>query len=70
MQIDEMRLMDIETRIAYQDDTIQKLNDVVTRQQRQIDGLQTMLLEMRARLQDVLAGADQVPPREEKPPHY
>ena len=35
----ESRLMECETRIAYQEDTLRVLNEVVTRQQMQIDQL-------------------------------
>jgi len=39
----ENRIIEIETKIAYQEDTIEKLNQVVTVQQKKIAQLQTEL---------------------------
>ena len=33
------RLVEVETKLAYQEDTIQQLNEVICRQQDQIDAL-------------------------------
>jgi len=62
----ENRLAELETRVAFQDDTIQTLNDVIARQQRQIDQMKTMLDDIKAELER-LAPAITAP---EKPPHY
>ena len=36
----EARVMDLESRLAFQDDTIQALNDVLVAQQNAVDRLQ------------------------------
>jgi SlyX protein len=48
----EDRLEILETRLAYQDQTVEALNEVVTRQQDQIDRLERELQALR----DVLDG--------------
>jgi SlyX protein len=64
------RLTELEVRVAFQEKTIQDLNEVVTRQQRQIDRLTQELEAMKSRLA-ALAPSMVIPPEEEKPPpHY
>jgi SlyX protein len=65
----ESRIADLETRLAFQDDTLQTLSDVLVEQQRIIDRLQLQLEvlsrrqeEMQSRLGDVGVEAP--------PPHY
>jgi SlyX protein len=64
------RFEDLEVRIAYQDQMLNELNDVVTRQQATITRLEQryeLLLERVRSLGDRDAA---VPPGDEKPPHY
>jgi SlyX protein len=64
------RLVELETRVAFQDRTIQELNEVVTRQQTRIDRLARELESVKAHLAS-LAPALVIPQEEEKPPpHY
>lgn len=64
------RVVELETRVAFQDQTIQELNEVVTRQQHEIDRLTRELEALRERLRG-LALSPVVPPDEETPPpHY
>jgi len=64
------RLTELETRVAFQEQTIQELNDVVTRQQSEIDrlsrGYETLKLELLELAPSLLASRDQDAP----PPHY
>lgn len=63
------RFEDLEVRIAYQDQMLNELNDVVTRQQATIMRLEErvdILLERVRALGEGDAGA----PGDEKPPHY
>lgn len=66
--MDEERLIDLETRLAYQEATLQDLNDVIARQQMRISELESLcrqLMERVARIgQDIFKGsaADEVPP--------
>lgn len=65
------RLMEIETRLAYQENTLLALDDVIARQQKQIDQLEISVRLLVERLQQVLEALE--PSRaaiDEKPPHY
>ena len=46
----ETRLVELETRVAFQEDTIQQLNDTVTQQQFQLEHLARELQGLKARL--------------------
>ncbi len=50
----EARLELLETRLAYQDKTVEALNEVVTRQQDQIDRLEHELRLLKAILQNAM----------------
>src|SRR5260370_11706991 len=58
----------LEMRVAYQDDTIETLNQTITAQWQQIDALTRQLAELRERLQDAKRNAPA--PVNEPPPHY
>ncbi len=63
------RLTDLEIKASYMEDTLDRLNEVVVRQQQQIDLLTRELLTLR----DQQPSADGDPPpslRDELPPHY
>lgn len=64
----ESRIAELETRLAFQDDTIQTLNDVLVEQQRVVDRLQAQL-GLLARRQDDLQGRIEMED-EAPPPHY
>lgn len=68
---DENRLIEIETRAAYQEETINDLSDVVFRQQKEIDRLTLTVENLRTRLlelSEIIPGSDA--PANDKPPHY
>jgi len=65
----ESRVMDLETRLAFQDDTIQALNDVLVEQRRVVERLQLQLQAL-ARRQEEMQGALGVDEDEAPPPHY
>lgn len=62
------RVDTLETRLAYQDDTIETLNQTITAQWKQIDGLTRQLAQLIERLQEAEANAPG--PANERPPHY
>jgi SlyX protein len=65
----ENRLIELETRLAFQDHTLQELNAVVVRQQRDISALTRDLETLKAQLKTL--APDLVASRaEEPPPHY
>lgn len=65
----EKRLVDLEGRLAFQDDTIQTLNDMVSRQQLELDKL-SRAMELLARRQADLAASLPTEGDEPPPPHY
>ena len=65
----EVRITDLETRLAFQDDTIQALNDVLVAQQRVLERLQ-LQVEMLSKRQDELQGQFGIDEDEAPPPHY
>lgn len=68
--MNEERLVDIETKVAYQEDTIMQLNDVVCQQQKQIAQLETTCKLLIDRIKEVSAAADAGKTEIEIPPHY
>lgn len=62
------RIDTLETRLAYQDDTIDTLNQTITAQWKQIDVLTRQLAQLNERLQEAEANAPG--PANEPPPHY
>ncbi len=65
----ESRVMDLETRLAFQDDTIQTLNDVLVEQQRIMERLQLQLRALAKRQEEMQVPMD-VGEDEAPPPHY
>lgn len=64
----EERFQVLESKVLYQDRTIDDLNEVVTRQQDQMDKLNTEVERLRALLDGVLEGG--VEDDDQPPPHY
>lgn len=62
------RIDTLETRLTYQDDTIETLNQNITAQWKQIDLLMRKIAELGERLQEAEANAPG--PANEPPPHY
>ena len=66
----EERFIDLETRLAHQDQLLNELNDVVTAQQAKIMQLEALCKSL---IQRVQAVGDSVPADtdgDERPPHY
>ncbi len=69
--MDEDRLIDIETKLAYQEQTIKELSDVIYNQQREIDQLKTVYKNLAIEGQELKKSIlGTTPPADEKPPHY
>jgi uncharacterized coiled-coil protein SlyX len=62
------RIDALEIRLAYQDETIEKLNATVTAQWAQIDALTRQLARLNERVEE--SSASQADPASERPPHY
>ena len=65
----EARVMELETRLAFQDDTIQALNDELVAQQRSIERLQMQIAALAKRQEDMQSGFG-MSEHEAPPPHY
>jgi SlyX protein len=70
MQTPEERIIELETKLAYQEHTIQQLNDIVAEQQRKLDRVESSLKSLVARFRDMSEGVSNINPLHEKPPHY
>lgn len=68
MNIDE-RINELESRLAFQDDTIQALNDELVVQQRLIERLQMQVVALVKRQDEVSSQFGQAE-SEAPPPHY
>jgi len=61
------QLIDVQSQVAFQEDTLQSLNEVVTRQQRQIENLHELLKSQKSQLEAMANEGEEV---EDRPPHY
>jgi SlyX protein len=65
----EDRLVEIEIKVARQDDMLETLNQMVYQQQKKIDELEALCSALARHIKDMRAVAEQQPV-DEKPPHY
>lgn len=65
----EARLIEIEIKLSYAEDTLEELNRTVFRQQEQIEQLQQLVTRLANQIQD-LAPPERRDLGEERPPHY
>ena len=66
----DKRLMDLEVKLSFTEDLVDHLNDLVTRQQQQIDLLIREVGKLKDRAPDTGGGTGTRDPREDIPPHY
>lgn len=64
----EQKIAELEMRQAFQDDTVQALNDVLVEQQRLIANMQRQLELLAQRQSDLHTQFDETP--SDPPPHY
>ncbi len=65
----EDRVIELETKMAFQDDLLQELNDVIARQEQQLDKLWQASRMLKNQL-DTVHSAEEEPGHEAPPPHY
>ncbi|CAI8894370.1 MULTISPECIES: SlyX family protein [Pseudomonas] len=65
----EERVTDLESRLVFQDDTIQTLNDELVAQQRVIERLQLQMAALIKRQEEMVGQFDSFE-EEAPPPHY
>ncbi len=66
----DRRLVDIETKLAFLEDSLLALNQSLCRQQEQISQLESTCRLLLARVQELAAIGDRSKTSEETPPHY
>jgi len=66
----EARFVDIESRLAHQDQLLHELNDVVTAQQAKIMQLDELCKSLITRVRSIGDAMPEGDPGDERPPHY
>jgi SlyX protein len=66
----EERFVDLETRLAHQDQMLHELNEVVTDQQAKLMQLEELCRSLVDRVRSLGEGIQQGDPASERPPHY
>ncbi|NQT58868.1 MAG: SlyX family protein [Bacteroidetes bacterium] len=70
MSESDERIIRLETKVAFQDDLIQQLNEVVIEQQQRIRDLESKTGLLSKKLEDLLELAAEERTIGERPPHY
>jgi SlyX protein len=68
--MNEERIIELEIKVAYQDDLLQALNQIVSSQQQQIGRLEATCRLLHERVKSLSAQTGNVEPAQEIPPHY
>lgn len=66
----EERFIDLETRLAHQDQLLHELNDVITVQQAKLMQLEELCRALIDRVKAVGDAGTEGDPADERPPHY
>lgn len=66
----EQRINEVETRLAFQETTLQELNEVLTSQQQQLSQMQTLVEKLRERVVELGSKMQADAAIEPPPPHY
>ncbi|QJP97181.1 SlyX family protein [Pseudomonas fluorescens] len=66
----EQRVNDLESRLAFQDDTIQALNDVLVTQQNVVERLQLQMAALLKRQEEMVGQFGSFEEDAPPPPHY
>ncbi len=64
------RLIEIESKLAYQEQTLIELNDALAKQQESIMTLEKLCASMAERVRSMGDAEVSAPPGDERPPHY
>ena len=67
--MNEERLIELETRVAYQEETLRTLDDSVARQQLELIRLEQRMDALQARLAAMVEATPREAPADERPPH-
>ncbi len=67
---DSARIEELETRLAFQEKSLQELGDSVYRQELQIERLEAAVRILTQRIADLAETMPESTPDDQKPPHY
>jgi len=68
--VDENRLIDIESKLAHQEDLLAELNGALTSQQSQLTRLRALCEALVERVRSAEGDSPEGDPTNERPPHY
>ena len=68
--MDEDRIINLETKLAHQEQTLIELNDALAKQQESIMTLEQLCASMAERLRSTGESPAAAPSDDERPPHY
>lgn len=66
----EERLVNIETKISFQEDLVEELNKVVYQQQQKLNQLEAFCTSLAGQIQSLAEAGNESKPANEMPPHY
>jgi SlyX protein len=66
----EQRFADLETRLAYQEHTIDQLDQALAAQQQRLEVLESLCEELARRVRELTDPVGQSSAVDERPPHY
>lgn len=66
----ENKIIDLQSKLAFQDETINELNEVITDQQSQLDQLREEIRLLGLRIASVAESSGGTEEKEPPPPHY
>ncbi len=66
----ENKIIDLQSKLAFQDETINELNEVITDQQQQLDQLREEIRLLNIRVSSVAESTNVSEEKEPPPPHY
>lgn len=66
----ENKIIELQSKLAFQDETINDLNEVITDQQNQLDQLREDVRLLNLRISSVAEASNVVDEKEPPPPHY
>lgn len=68
--MNEERLINIESKITFQEDLIEELNKTVYQQQQKLERLEVICKSLVGHIQSLSEGRNESIPVNERPPHY
>ncbi|MGB1271114.1 MAG: SlyX family protein [Endozoicomonas sp.] len=63
-------LLEMQTQLSFQEDTVAQLNEVVTRQQKDIERLTEAIAQLKKQLDEIAPVERESQEEEPPPPHY